>query len=500
MQFNSYEFAIFFPIVVLLYYVIPKKLRPTWLLLASYYFYMGWNAKYAILILLSTVVTYLCGLVLEKYSSDVDINGKTKRKCVLLVCLAINIGILVFFKYFNFLFETIGSLTSLVGIDISKPTFDILLPVGISFYTFQAIGYTIDVYRGDIKAEKNFIRYALFVSFFPQLVAGPIERSKNLLVQLEQMSTRKMWDFDRVTRGLLMMLWGFFMKMVIADRAAILVNQVYGIYYMFSGVALLLAAFLFAIQIYCDFASYTNIAIGASKILGIELMANFQAPFFSRTVTELWRRWHISLSSWFRDYLYIPLGGNRCSKPRKYFNNLVTFFVSGLWHGASWNFVLWGLLQGIAIVIEDIIRPVVDRFNCCFKVRVNTFGYKFLQGIRTFIFFMFSFIFFRAETIKDAIYYIQRMFTNFDIWSLFDKSIYHLGLDEKEMGILWVGIFILIIVDAYYTKRKAYFDTMIKSQCLLVQYVIVAILLVMIVVFGIYGEGYDASQFIYFQF
>ena len=331
MQFTSFDFLVFFPVVVLLFYVIPRRFRQLWLLLASYYFYMGWNAKYALLILASTVITYLCALLIDRAGMQSDGSGR-RRKLILAAGIVSNLAILVFFKYFYFLHDTLAALLAVCGVQLGESRLDILLPVGISFYTFQALGYTIDVYRGTVKAERNFVRYALFVSFFPQLVAGPIERSGNLLGQLRQISDKKLsegpWSFEKATRGLLLMLWGFFMKMVIADRAAVLVNQVFGIYYMFSGVALTLAIVLFAVQIYCDFASYSVIAMGAAKVLGIDLMTNFEAPFFSRSIGEFWRRWHVSLSSWFRDYLYIPLGGGRCSKLRKYFNNMVTFVVS----------------------------------------------------------------------------------------------------------------------------------------------------------------------------
>lgn len=503
MQFTSFDFLVFFPVVVLLFYVIPRRFRQLWLLLASYYFYMGWNAKYALLILASTVITYLCALLIDRAGMQSDGSGR-RRKLILAAGIVSNLAILVFFKYFYFLHDTLAALLAVCGVQLGESSLDILLPVGISFYTFQALGYTIDVYRGTVKAEKNFVRYALFVSFFPQLVAGPIERSGNLLGQLRQVSDKKLsegpWSFEKATRGLLLMLWGFFMKMVIADRAAVLVNQVFGIYYMFSGVALTLAIVLFAVQIYCDFASYSVIAMGAAKVLGIDLMTNFEAPFFSRSIGEFWRRWHVSLSSWFRDYLYIPLGGGRCSKPRKYFNNMVTFVVSGLWHGASWHYVVWGAIQGVYIVIGDLLRPLKAKCTNYFHVRVKTFGYQFFQGLCTFFLFVLSLVFFRADTVRDAVYYIQRMFTTFDVWSLFDESVYYLGLDRKEMGILWLGILLLLIVDAYYVRKKALFDTLVKSQCLAVQYVIVAVLLVMVIVFGVYGEGYDASQFIYFQF
>ena len=343
--------------MVLLFYAMPRKLKQPWLLAASYYFYMGWNAKYAVLILASTIITYLCARLLERCGTQ------TRQKLVLAAGIVLNFAILVFFKYFYFLHDTFASIAAVFGAKVPASKLDIILPVGISFYTFQAVGYTIDVYRGTVRAERNFVRYALFVSFFPQLVAGPIERSGNLLKQLQKISdtasAEKVWSFDKATRGLLLMLWGFFMKMVIADRAAVLVNQVYDIYYMFSGVALACAAVLFAVQIYCDFASYSVIAVGAAKVLGIELMTNFEAPFFSRSIGEFWRRWHVSLSSWFRDYLYIPLGGSRCARPRKYLNNMITFMVSGLWHGASWHYVVWGAIQGAYIVIGEIDRKSV---------------------------------------------------------------------------------------------------------------------------------------------
>ena len=500
MQFTSYEFLIFFPVVVLLFYAMPRKLKQPCLLAASYYFYMGWNAKYAVLILASTVITYLCGLLLERCGTQ----QKNKQKLVLAAGIVLNLAILVFFKYFYFLHDTFASIAAFFGAKVPAPKLEIILPVGISFYTFQAVGYTIDVYRGTVRAERNFVRYALFVSFFPQLVAGPIERSGNLLKQIQKISDaaphERLWSFDKVTRGLLLMLWGFFMKMVIADRAAVLVNQVYGIYYMFNGVALMYAAVLFAVQIYCDFASYSVIAMGAAKVLGIELMTNFEAPFFSRSMGAFWRRWHVSLSSWFRDYLYIPLGGGRCARPRKYLNNMITFVVSGLWHGASWHYVVWGAVQGAYIVIGDLLRPVKAKCTELLHVRTKTFGYQFCQGVCTFALFVLSLVFFRSDTVADALYYLQRLFTTFDVWSLFDESVYYLGLDKKEMGVLAAGILILLIVDACYAKKKMLFDALVKEQCLAVQYGIVAVLLVMVIVFGVYGEGYDASQFIYFQF
>ena len=336
MLFNSTEFIIFFPITLILYWIFPKRYRYICLFIASYTFYMFWNPKYALLMGTSTVITFLSGVLIEKL--------KYKRT-VVAFSFIINLAILVFFKYFDFLLQNINIVLSVFNIKLIEKPFDIILPVGISFYTFQALSYTIDVYRGEIKSEKNIIKYALFVSFFPQLVAGPIERSKNLLIQIDNLDKVKRFDYDRITEGLILMLFGYFQKMVIADRAAILVDTVFNSYYEYNSMALILAAVFFAIQIYCDFGSYSLIAIGTAKVMGINLMENFNTPYFARGIKEFWGRWHISLSTWFRDYLYIPLGGNRCSKIRRSFNILVTFLVSGLWHGANFTFIAWGAIH-----------------------------------------------------------------------------------------------------------------------------------------------------------
>lgn len=334
MLFNSYSFMLFFPIAVAVYYFIPKRTRYLWLLAASYFFYMSWNPQYVVLIFASTVLTYGAARIMARWP--------LYKKQVMVASLVVNFALLLFFKYFTFLLDNLNHLLALVHISMIQKTFDLLLPVGISFYTFQAVGYLIDVYRGEIKAETNFFYYALFVSFFPQLVAGPIERSKNLLPQMRDVADIDVWDYERITQGAVLMLWGYFMKMVIADRAAIFVDRVYDYYWMYGSIECILAAILFSFQIYCDFAGYSMIALGAAQVMGFQLMENFNAPYFSTSVQDFWRRWHISLSAWFRDYLYIPLGGSRLSRSRKYVNLVTTFLVSGLWHGASWNFVFWG--------------------------------------------------------------------------------------------------------------------------------------------------------------
>lgn len=334
MLFNSFHFLVFFPVVVMIYFIFPKKVRWIWLLLASYYFYMSWNVKYALLIACSTAITWCSGLLLQKFKCRLRI-----KKIIVALCCISNLAILFYFKYFQFAVENINKLLSGTNIRLLNNAHDIILPVGISFYTFQALSYTIDVYREEIDFEPNILKYALFVSFFPQLVAGPIERSKNLLTQIRRPTS---FCYERLREGLIYMGYGYFMKLVMADKISIVVDTVYGNIEAYPGWFLICATILFAFQIYGDFGGYSLIAIGAARILGFDLMENFRAPYFSQSISEFWRRWHISLSTWFRDYIYIPLGGNRRSSIRKYFNLLVVFITSGLWHGASWHFVAWG--------------------------------------------------------------------------------------------------------------------------------------------------------------
>ena len=497
MEFNSINFMIFFPVVLALYFVIPKALRQIWLLAASYYFYMSWNARYALLIAASTLITYVSGIAIERYRDS----GRTGRRLtVLFSCLGINLGILLFFKYGNFLIASLDRGLELLHMGSVDQRFYFLLPVGISFYTFQALGYTIDVYRGDVRAETNLIRYALFVSFFPQLVAGPIERSKNLLSQMQNIAEIKLWNARRVTSGTILMIWGFFVKMVIADRAAVLVNTVFDNYRMYGSTELVLAAVFFALQIYCDFGSYSLIAIGAAKIMGFELMENFNTPYFACSIRDFWSRWHISLSTWFRDYLYIPLGGNRRGRVRKSVNIMIVFLASGLWHGADWSYVVWGGIHGAYQVIGDYLASF--REKCIRKLRVNTacFSWKFLQTAVTFVLVVFAWIFFRADSIGDALQYIRRIWVRPTPWVLFNGEIFTLGLDRPEMNILFVAICMLGLVDLVRYRKKMTLDVFLMQQNLWFRGGIMIGLVVLIFVCGKYGVGFDPKQFIYFQF
>ena len=306
-------------------------------MVASFYFYMSWNPKYIFLILTTIIITYFSGIGISKAHKKGSI---IEKKFFATVSIALNLMILFFFKYFDFAIDSINRSLQMGDFKLLNPTFDVLLPVGISFYTFQALSYTMDVYRDEnFKVERHFGRYALFVTFFPQLVAGPIERSKNLLSQFYE---EHYFDYQRVKNGLLLMIWGLFQKIVIADRAAIVVNTVYNNLTAYTGFEVIVATMFFAVQVYCDFCGYSDIAIGASRVMGFNLMTNFRQPYFSQSIKEFWRRWHISLSTWFRDYVYIPLGGSRCSKIKKYRNLMITFLVSGLWHGANWTYVVGG--------------------------------------------------------------------------------------------------------------------------------------------------------------
>lgn len=495
MLFNSAAFLIFFPIVLLVYYILPQKIRYLWLLASSYYFYMCWNAKYALLLLTSTVITYVSGLLLEKAKSMPYDDGKKTRvkKAVVAASFVLNLGILMYFKYINFAFFTLARVFSLIHIQLSAPVVDVILPVGISFYTFQALSYTMDVYRDEIYAEKNFFRYALFVSFFPQLVAGPIERSKNLLKQL---SEPKKFDYDRAREGLLLMLWGFFLKIVVADRIAIFVDLVYGSYASSGGLSLTLATVLFAVQIYCDFAGYSTIAMGSAMFLGIHLMENFDAPYLSTSVHLFWRRWHISLTSWFKDYLYIPLGGSRKGKLRKYLNKMIVFLVSGLWHGAGFSFVIWGGLNGLYQIIGEIMQPVKDKTVSLLRLHRNTFAHKAIQVLFTFFLVDFSWIFFRAPSCRVAFAIIRRMA---DIRSFFESSLFSYGLGEKNFIVVGICLMILLIADICKRKGICLRDK-IMEQDYWFRWLLIAGAVTAILTFGLWGPNYDAANFIYFQF
>lgn len=484
MLFNSVSFLLFFPLVVLVYFAIPDKAKNCWLLIASYYFYMSWQPVYALLILFSTASTYICAVWIDQAKTQ------KQRKLFLAVNIVVNLAILFYFKYFNFF---ITSLTTLLpGFELA-PNANLLAVVGISFYTFQSLGYSIDVYRGTIPREKNFLTYALFVSFFPQLVAGPIERSANLLPQFK---TPNRFEYTRVSNGLKLMAWGFLKKLVIADGAAQIINAVYNEPTSYTGIQLVVATILFAFQIYGDFSGYSDIAIGAAQVLGFQLMRNFNHPYFAKSVPEFWRRWHISLSSWFMDYVYIPLGGSRKGPWRTYFNLMVTFLVSGLWHGAAWTFVVWGGLNGFYNVISRATKNLRQKTAAFLGVQ-NSFLRAGVGIVFTFLLINFSWIFFRANSLSDALYVIQNLTSDFSCW--FDPNYINQALTKIGFytgnGYAIIGC-IVFVLGMELWEGNGDLITKISSCHWALRWIFYYTIILLIIFFGWFGK----SQFIYFQF
>lgn len=493
MLFNSAQYLVFFPVVVLFYFALPYKLRNFWLLFASYFFYMQWNAKYAVLLFLSTFITYISGLCIDR---AMEKQRKTIAKLSVAGSFLLNLGILVFFKYSNFLIENVNRLCRLFGQEGQLRELDILLPVGISFYIFQALSYTVDVYRGKMKATRNLFRYALFVSFFPQLVAGPIERTGNLLKQFDE---KHHFDVDRVRAGLLMMLWGLFMKMVIADNIAPSVTMIYEYYPQYTGIEILVATALFAFQIYCDFAGYSLIAIGSAKVLGFTLMENFRSPYLAVSVSDFWDRWHISLTSWFTDYLYIPLGGNRKGVWRKYINILLVFFVSGLWHGAAYTYIAWGLLNGLFMVLEQMTEKLRGRITAFFQVDKTRFSYRLGCRLITFALIDFTWLFFRATGFSTAFVLLKQCVTNLQFGKLFGLVFGNIGMTSAQMVVLTLALFLLMAVDVMKEQGKDVVQLVLKQGAWF-RWTVYLGLLFSILIFGVYGNVYEQTQFIYFQF
>ena len=496
MLFNSIHFMTFFPIVVFIYFVIPGTFKKIWLLAASYYFYMSWNPKYAILIITSTVLTYGSGLFIEKYKDKERKCCQHINKYILVVCLISNLSILAIFKYGNFFIDSFNRILKQFHISTIQQRFDFLLPVGISFYTFQALGYIIDVYRGDIKAEKNLLQYALFISFFPQLVAGPIERSKNLLSQLKDTFE---FDVDNAKNGLLTMAYGLFMKIAVADNISVVIDPIFDSPDDHSGMILLFATIMFAFQIYCDFNGYTQIAIGSAKVLGVGLSQNFESPYMGCSVKDFWRRWHISLTSWFRDYLYIPLGGGKKGKFRKQINTMIIFLCSGLWHGAGWHFIVWGALNGLFSVFEDIMKPIKGKIDNHLSIDKEKWMYKVFQRIITFTLIDFTWLFFRAPSLTTALHMLKKIVNDFRLAWLINFNFVSAFESAHILMTVMIPLFIIAALDVikYYGKD---IKATIFSQQIVFRWTIYAAIMLAILYWGLYGTGYEQTQFIYFQF
>ena len=474
MLFNSVEYFYFLLGVVALYFAVPFRFRWALLLAASYAFYMSWNPVYVVLILTVTIVNYWAGLKLHQTASS------ERRRWILLLSLVVSLGLLFGFKYWGFFVENLQFLSADVAGWMSAAGEGLLLPVGISFYTFQTLSYTIDVYRGQLRAEGHFGRFALYVSFFPQLVAGPIERAGRLLPQFWEEFA---FDWDRVSRGLQLILWGLFKKVVIADRLAIYVDAVYGNVGNHDGSTYLLATYAFAFQIYCDFSGYTDMARGSAQILGFDLMENFRTPYFAKTIQEFWRRWHISLSTWLRDYLYIPLGGNRGGLRRTQINLALTMLLGGLWHGASWNFVIWGGLQGLFLSLSRATIPYRDQFFE--RVHFPPTFRKLIQMAITFNLVCFCWIFFRADSLGDSAEIIVSIFSAWDGPFVSTHTMAHGS----------VALAALLLIEMFREKVGSLRDAVAEFP-LPVRWACWYTLIFLIITLGVDGGG----QFIYFQF
>ena len=496
MLFNSATFLIFFPMVVALYFALPHRFRWALLLGASYYFYMCWRPEYAVLIAGSTLVDYGMGLQMGRQDT------RRGRLPFLLVSLAANLGLLFTFKYLGFFSDSLEAFLGLLGQPTDVPSIALALPVGISFYTFQTLSYAIDVYRGDKEPEPHLGIFALYVSFFPQLVAGPIERSTRLLPQF---FVRHHVDYARITDGLKLMLWGFFKKVVIADRIAIYVNTVYNNPGAHEGLAVWLATYLFAVQIYCDFSGYSDIAIGGAKVLGFDLMENFRRPYFAKSIRSFWRRWHISLSTWFRDYVYIALGGNRVSAAWWIANIMIVFVVSGLWHGAAWTFAIWGALHGAyllaGVATQSFRDHVWKQLRVAYEraavhrtagasggwLRLNRLRDGIAVGV-TFHLVCLGWVFFRANSLSDAML-LLRQAVRFS-----DASVMLPSFGLGDMAVSGAAIAVLVIVHCI--ERKENIRRALDRHPVWVRWPVYLGVVLTILTLGVF----DAQEFIYFQF
>ena len=487
MLFNSLVFFAFFIVVTTAYFAIPHRYRWMLLLASSCYFYMAFVPIYILILGFTIVVDYFAGIYIEKSQG-------TTKKWLLIASLIANIGVLAFFKYYNFLNQNLTDLLYGIGYQNPIPYLSILLPIGLSFHTFQAMSYTIEVYRGNQKAERHFGIYALFVMFYPQLVAGPIERPQNLLHQFYE---EHKFDYIRVTNGLKLMVWGLFKKVVIADRLAIVVNQVYDHPTDYDGMQLILATIFFSFQIFCDFSGYSDMAIGSAQVMGFKLMTNFNRPYFSKSISEFWKRWHISLSTWFRDYLYISLGGNKVVVTRWYLNLFIVFLISGLWHGANWTFVIWGALHGLYVILDVATKTIRAKINVFFGLHEKSFLSKLLCISSTFSMVTFAWIFFRAKNVDDASYIITHLFVGFAEYlnaSIFFHKLTNLGLSGIEMLVAIISIILMELV--HYRQRNMALRQRLSDLSIWQRWSLYYAVILAIIIFGVFNN----SQFIYFQF
>ena len=484
MTFNSIPFLIFYPIVLLLYFILPKKIRWIMLLAASYFFYAFYSPELLFLIIGTTLVSWLCAKIIDA------VKCKFVRFLALSFTLLTSLGTLFFYKYFDFLSESVFYGLSLFGYSGDPVLLNLVLPVGISFYTFQTLSYVIDVYRKDVKTEKNFFFYALFVSFFPQLVAGPIERPGNLIPQLK---ANNKWNKENAIKGVKQMLLGFFKKICVADLISGAVNSIYNEPEGATSLGIVIATVLFAVQIYCDFSGYTDIATGCARIMGIKLMKNFDHPYRAKTIKEFWSRWHISLSGWFKDYLYIPLGGSRKGKFRHLLNIFIVFLVSGIWHGANWTFIIWGVLHAVYQIFGTLTISLRNKFVRRCDLSEDTFIVSLIRRINTFFLVSVAWLAFRANSVGDLFILVKRLFTF--TGAGISPTLDIMGLDPVSIIMMIASIAVMLMMDnliAYDGKDGS--RAIVKSGAAFYFIWVIAVVWLLI-------ASHDAaSTFIYFAF
>jgi D-alanyl-lipoteichoic acid acyltransferase DltB (MBOAT superfamily) len=488
MLFNSLVFVVFFIFVTGLYFLLPHKYRWALLLAASCYFYMFFKPVYILILGFTILIDYYAGILLEQE------NDKAKKKKYLVMSLIANIGVLAVFKYYNFLNGNITGLADYFGMKNPIPYLNILLPIGLSFHTFQAMSYTIEVYRGHQKAERHFGIYSLYVMFYPQLVAGPIERPQNVLHQFHEEHT---FNYENAVSGLRLMLWGMFKKVVIADRLAVVTDMVFNAPEQQSAVATVIASVLFTFQIFCDFSGYSDIALGSARVMGFHLMKNFDRPYSSVTISEFWRRWHISLSTWFRDYLYIPLGGNRVPYMRRQFNLFVVFLVSGLWHGADWKFIIWGALHGVFLVLANVTYDLRLKVRKAIGLEGVPWLNRLVQQSETFVLVTIAWIFFRANNMHDALVMIGKIPAFFgEVATMARTGNWNYGIPIAPFRLALCFVVIAILESVHLLQRNGNVAEMIDRKPTIVRWVVYYTLLLAIIYLGVFSN----REFIYFQF
>ncbi len=472
MQFVSFAFLLLLPVVAFINYIIPRKYRYIWLLVVSIAFYLSIDLKAAAVMAGCVVITYFSALIMDRVSGEDTSSRGWAAGAVLAISVVLEIAAMLVFR-----------------------SGKVMGAIGISFYMLKATGYLIDVYRREQVAEKNFLKLALFVSFFPQVVSGPIDRAGNLMPQFSYPVTV---DFDRLRDGFLQMLWGYFLKLVIADRLAVYVNTVFDAPLELEGTLVAIGTIFYSFEIYCDFAGYSAIAIGCAKILGIDVMKNFDSPYMAKSIAEFWRRWHISLSTWLRDYVYIPLGGNRKGTLRKYINVLIVFAVSGIWHGSALTFLVWGLLHALYQIIGFVTMPLRDKLVDVLKIDRQGLSHRTVKTLLTFLLVNLAWVFFRAPSLTDALLVIKKSF-EFTPWVFTDGSLFELGLSQRSFNVGVFGIVLLIIMDILAFNGVEIRDKIIR-QSIWYRWAIMIAGILAVFIFGIWGAGYDAASFIYQQF